>query len=314
MSDLRSTQINLILPTLGIGGAELCAIRLANYWHSIGLSVTIITITEIGAGAARLNSQIPVTSLFSKRLFLCIPYLIRLFSASASSINLVFMWPLTSLAVCAWIFSGKRCKLYLTERTCLSVHISNDLHMPICTASLILMFTHRFASGVIAVSHGVANDLSRLARLNKNKISVIYNPVDLPKAPSCAAVTSSSIIRNPWPFMTKYRILSVGSLKPSKNYSLLLKAFEDVNNLLDASLVIIGEGPEMGKLKSRIFQANLQQSIALLGSRDDLSSWYASASLFVLTSNLEGFPNVIVEAMSFGVPVVSTIALMVLRK
>ena len=86
----------------------------------------------------------------------------------------------------------------------------------------------------------------------------------------------------------------------------MLRAFASVAHELDAGLVIIGEGTERKNLEKTIAILNLTQRVFLLGFKDDPTPWFRVSDLFVLSSNFEGFGNVIVEALGCGTPVVST--------
>ena len=101
------------------------------------------------------------------------------------------------------------------------------------------------------------------------------------------------------------RILTVGSLKPVKNHALLLRAFARLA-MPQARLMIVGQGPEEGSLRQLVAELGLGQRVILAGFHADPAALYATADLFALSSDHEGFGNVLVEALSYGLPVVST--------
>lgn len=101
-------------------------------------------------------------------------------------------------------------------------------------------------------------------------------------------------------------MLAVGSFKTQKNFPLLIRAFAQLPQSLKAKLIILGEGVLRPELEMLIQELGLQERVALPGFALDPSCWYRSADLFVLSSNWEGFGNVIVEALECGMPVVST--------
>jgi len=122
--------------------------------------------------------------------------------------------------------------------------------------------------------------------------SVIYNPID-----------------HPPPFITespKKRIISVGRLEKQKNHLLLIEAFNIIKNDVPHNLIIIGEGSERKNIELLIAEKGLQNRINLTGHLNLVWEEYKNSALLVLTSNFEGFPNVIIEAMANSTPVIAS--------
>ena len=102
-------------------------------------------------------------------------------------------------------------------------------------------------------------------------------------------------------------ILSVGRLVPLKNHPFLIESFNDVYaQNKNVRLIIVGEGPESQRLYEMISILNLEKVIKFVNFQNNIHPYYANADVFALTSNWEGFGNVIVEALSAGLPVVAT--------
>lgn len=102
-------------------------------------------------------------------------------------------------------------------------------------------------------------------------------------------------------------IFTVGRLCEQKNQILLIEAFEKIfDNIPDYQLHIYGSGDLKPLLENKIINDGYQKSIFLDGNLNDAIMINSNASLFVLPSDFEGFPNVLVEAMSCGIPVIST--------
>lgn len=159
-------------------------------------------------------------------------------------------------------------------------------------------YLYQTSDVIVAVSGGVADDLRRmLAGRVSEKITVIYNPCFIPGE-----------IRNvPGPSGTGKTVLAVGRLCQDKGFDVLLRAFAQVRlSIADVRLTIAGEGPNRIELENLIGELGLSHCVRLLGFTNDIRSLYRDADLFVCSSRREGFGNVIVEAMSFGLPVVAT--------
>jgi len=129
----------------------------------------------------------------------------------------------------------------------------------------------------------------------KNKSVVIHNPVSVPQG-----VYSVSKER-------EKRIISVGRLHPQKNQMLLIKAFAQIHTAIpEYTLEIYGDGPLKSQLEQQITELNLSNKVFLHKSRKDIFDCICNASLFVLTSDYEGMPNALMEAMALGLPCIST--------
>ena len=121
-------------------------------------------------------------------------------------------------------------------------------------------------------------------------------------------------IPNPSPFSIKSSlicnnhktVLAIGRLAHEKGFDLLLKAWIQVNNANpDWQLIIVGEGESRTELEDFIIYNKLSSSVTLIGNTNNVSKYYQEADIFCLSSRFEGFGMVLVEALSFGLPIVS---------
>jgi glycosyltransferase involved in cell wall biosynthesis len=160
------------------------------------------------------------------------------------------------------------------------------------------------SSAITAVSKGVKNDLIRNFGIPEEKVSVIYNLYDI----NDIKIKSQEEVTHQWLDNQEYdTIITVGRLEKSKNHSLLINAVRQViEELPNVRLIIIGEGSERLKLEKLRAELNLDDKIDFTGELENPFSYISKADLFVLSSDTEGFPNVLVEAMICGCPVIST--------
>lgn len=102
-------------------------------------------------------------------------------------------------------------------------------------------------------------------------------------------------------------IVAAGRLTEQKNFQLLINSFSKIaSKHSDYNLIIYGEGPQKNQLLNLIEQLNLKDRVILLGYSTDFPSCISNASLFVLSSDYEGMPNVLIEAMALGLPCIAT--------
>ncbi|MCI2048602.1 MAG: glycosyltransferase [Lachnospiraceae bacterium] len=102
-------------------------------------------------------------------------------------------------------------------------------------------------------------------------------------------------------------ILSVGRLDANKNQAMMIDAFARIRTRFpDYTLELLGDGEDREKLAAKIAADGLAGSVFLRGSVDDVPERLEKASLCLLTSNSEGLPNALIEAMALGVPCIAT--------
>ena len=125
--------------------------------------------------------------------------------------------------------------------------------------------------------------------------SVIPNPVN----EEC--INTQSINKR------KNLIVSAGRLNNQKNYDLLIDAFSDIEkDYSDYYVEIYGQGPEKDRLQEKVNQLGLQERILFKGVKTNVMKHISDAKLYIMSSDFEGFPNALVEAMASGLPVIST--------
>ncbi|TCT23114.1 glycosyltransferase involved in cell wall biosynthesis [Thiobaca trueperi] len=130
---------------------------------------------------------------------------------------------------------------------------------------------------------------------------IIANPVFYPLPANGQQIESETL-----PDPIRYRLLAVGRLEPQKQFADLILAFSQLELIFPHwDLTILGEGSERTHLEFLIAETGLMDRVLLPGCVGNIADWYNRSDLYVMSSNFEGFPNVILEAMSYGLPVVS---------
>ena len=159
--------------------------------------------------------------------------------------------------------------------------------------------------GVVAISRGVAKDLTEFFGIDTDKVRVIYNPVVTPNFFERAARTPAHGWLKEEP-RSEPVVLSAGRLVEAKNYPMLIQAVAKVRSTRPCRLLILGEGPQRPLLEQLIREHKLEGVVDLPGWTDDPLCDMARSDVFVLSSDHEGLGNVLIEAMAAGTPVVST--------
>lgn len=296
--------ISIILPNLQGGGAERVALYLANHWAVQGMQVEFVLMEARGELLELVDPRIPIHSLKASRIRRSILPLRRYFAERKPAVVWVGLWPLTSAAILAWQLAGRPGTLFTTDHTNFSISCIQELKLSPLYLQALLRFTYPLATGLMAVSEGVKQDLCRLGAFADERVTVIYNPVV--RGLMNPAPVDPAVRQHLWGPGFNYHVLAVGSFKVQKNFPLLFLAFAQLPHSLNAKLTILGEGPLRPELEALVQELGIEDRVALPGFALDPSSWFRSSDLFVLSSSWEGLPTVMIEALECGVPVVST--------
>lgn len=296
----RPARVAIFLPDLRIGGAEKLHVALAAEWLRQSVQVDFV----LGHAQGELMSCLPhgarTFDLGASRFRSSIAPLRRYLRKERPDALLAAMWPLTAIAPIAARVANYRGRVVVSEHAPLSLAYANHglFHAAMMKASMSVGY--RLADIRTGVSSGVADDMATLSGLPRERIGVIHNPAASGQATSRDRLNPFDLATQKGPI-----ILSVGTLKRVKRHDLLIQAFAALERA-NATLCIIGDGPERTSLEALVRNMGLHGRVLLPGYQTDPGPWYAHADLFVLSSSYEGFGNVIVEAMEQGTPVVST--------
>ena len=162
------------------------------------------------------------------------------------------------------------------------------------------------ADWIHTVSKGLQNELSKLKWVNENKVTTIYNSVDFRRI----LLLQKQLTGHPWidkkvKFGHKV-VLAVARFHEIKNHQLLLRSFAAVSFSGKIKLIILGEGTRRPLLQSLTTQLGLNEVVSMPGWVDNPYSFMFRSDVFVLSSNSEGFPVVLIEALACGCNIVST--------
>ena len=295
-------MISILLPDLSGGGAERVMLDLAREFSRLGQDVEFVLMRAEGELLPTAQLNFPFVDLVAPRTREVPTALARYLREQKPDAVIANMWPLTSAAVIARALSRHNCRLLLVEHNNLTQQYSSwgKLHARLMVASMAT--TYRFADVVAAVSEGAAKETERLAKLPNDKVKVLHNPIPQRQPPSPKAMADAEAL---WDCSPGQRILTVGSLKDQKNHPLLLRAFADLQ-YPEARLMLLGQGAKEAALRAMAAKLGIADRVIFAGFQLDPTPFYDTADLFVLSSNYEGFGNVIVEALSCGTLVVST--------
>ncbi|MFK4871171.1 glycosyltransferase [Novosphingobium sp. ZW T3_23] len=299
-------KLRIVVPihSLDPGGVERVALGLASRWVGAGHEVTTV-LGRSGcnhlASAPPLNywqvpSRIPTASWETPWMIYCLySYLVE------HSADVVFL-PGNTYAVV-----GAAMKLLLGDHApSMALKVSNALHRPDMPApmraayGLWLRAQGRLFDRMVALSEPMSREIRDTTRVEACRVEVISNPI-LSRARLRTLAKHKPRTASVWG--TRY--LTAGRLVPQKNHALLLRAFARSARPSD-TLTIAGEGQQRAAIVQWAGELGISDRVRLVGHVASIDPLMAEADVFVLSSNYEGLPGVVVEALAAGLPVLST--------
>ena len=289
-------DITFLIPSMNGGGAEKVTMLVANELYERGWHITLLVSKFEGPYLYRLNKGINIKVLGNRNISKNIWEISQYLRKSRPSIFYSSMMYVNVIAGLSAKIAGYKGKLIFSEHSNISTMMENNSSSKI---PIILYFAKKLypmAFGVLCVSDGVKDDLQEHIKKIKKAV-VIHNPVE--------DLFTKNIEKS-----SKYRLVSMGRLDRDKNFKHLILSFNEVLNEVgnpdNYELYIVGEGYERRNLEQLIVELKLQGKVILPGFLESPAEILHSSHLFVFPSVREGFGNVLVEALSCGLPIVST--------
>ena len=296
-------RVALFMPSLAGGGAERVMVTLANAFAAHRLGVDLVLADARGELRDPVAPAVRVVDLEAGRVARSLVPLARYLRRERPRAMLSFLNHANVVAILARRLAAVPLRLAISERN----HSSADTALsggPRARLLLALMrLTYPWADRIVAVSHGVAEDLEARLRLPAGRVVTIRNPIVAPHLTTLA----DAPLDHPWlaPGSPPV-ILGVGRLSPQKDFATLIRAFRAVRARRPARLVILGEGEQRAELEALIAAEGLGADVALPGFEPNPLRYMRRAAMLALSSRHEGLPGALIEAMACGRPVVAT--------
>ena len=249
-----------------------------------------------------LNLQQPLIQNRLSRLFK-IPFLshkvYRYCKNNGINISVAFLYRpcyINALMKSIWGYKGKVIMCERTHQTTMQQSQSKLYRM---FSKFMVRFSYKRADLVLANSYAMQTDLIENFKI-KTPVRVIYNPIDLDfikthKDEVPALVFDKNV----------FYFVNVGGFRKEKNHLLLLQAFF-ILKTLPCKLLIVGGGVMEDVLKQKVSDLGMNDKVIFCGFDNNPFKYVSRSDCFVLSSDVEGFPNVLIEALACGKPVIST--------
>ena len=299
-------RILVYLHSFESGGVEKVALRLAAAWADVGADVRVV----MGRRDAALRGTAPVpdheylqtSGISTARLET--PWMIWHLPAAVRRYrpDVVFCagntYAVAAVAL-RWRL-GAACPPIV-------MRISNDLVRRDLPAPLRWVYCRwlrlhgRWIDHFVGMATPMRAEIAAMMRVAPERISVVEDPA------LTAAEVAQLFVRRRRREWTRigHRYVAAGRLVAQKNFALLIEAFADIATPNDR-LTIVGEGPQRRVLEKLTRDLGVADRVALPGHALVSGSWLAAADVFVLSSDYEGVPAIVVEALAAGLPIVAT--------
>lgn len=330
---MTAPRVAFFLGTLLAGGAERVVLHLSGEMARRGLAVDLLLARKVGPLLSQVSPDVRIVELGTRSQMLLLPTLLRLPASTRRSLlrvmareklpKVVRSLPLLirylervrpeallatlpdNVLVSLWAGRLARAgtRIVIREANTQSLNLEHPRHL---FDRLFPAFASRWyphAAAIVAVSNGVADDVAAFTGLPRERVTTIYNPVDIAQI----SASADAEIDEPWLKSGQPPVVvAVGRLDRQKDYPTLLRAFAVVRRRQRLRLIILGVGPDRDRLSALCGELGVAEDVKFTGLVANPFAYMRRASLFVLASLWEGFPNALLEALACGCPVVST--------
>ena len=297
---MKLKKIIIFYPSFERGGVEIILINLINFF--LKKRIKIVLISNIpkkklprNTNFLQINPEYEMKSFFPDRVYKAYQAskkLSDILKISNPKETIIFSLQSSSLAILVSKINNHSIVVRNAEDPIYStIYSENKLLSLLVIMSKIL--TYNFSDKIICNSEGSKISLQKLL-FDKSKVISIYNPY-LKKIYSKKNLSKRSFI------------ITVGRLTKQKDHQSLVKAVQILYKKgIKIKLLIIGDGDQRGKIQKLIDKFKLQKNIKILGWKKNLTNYYKTAKIFVLSSLYEGLGNVVIDAVNFNTPVITT--------
>lgn len=299
----KPTRILFLLPNLRGGGAERVVVTLLRHLDRARFEASLAVVDLLGAVYLEdLPPDVEVIDLGCTRVRHAIPGLVRLIRNRRPDLVFSTLGHLNlALAMVRWALP-QRTRLIGREATILSRMVEA---MPFAGFwKHGYAFFYRRFDRIVCQSQAMFLDLKTRFGIPEAMMRVIHNPVDRDRVCSLAESGRSSAPAPEGP-SRGIRFVAAGRLSREKGFDLLIEALALCANPA-MKLAILGEGPLRGELEDLMRARGLQEQVTFHGFQKNPYAFIREADCFVLSSRYEGFPNVVLEALACGTPVLAT--------
>lgn len=297
-------HIGIFVPHLGIGGVQRSMLRTATELARRGHRVDLVLNASRGALVDLVPPEVRVVDLRSRVMATAIRPLSSYLKRERPAVLLSSVCNANVAALIARRLARSDTRLVIREAS--APHAQRRLlsdNRRLERVYRLIPYVYPWADRIIAVSAGVAEELTRFFGIDPDAIDVVWNPVVSEEISGSASAPPG----HPWLGEGEPPvILGVGRFARQKDFATLVSAFAILCRTDAARLVLIGDGPLRSELEQQVTRSGLRERVEMPGFVVNPYAWMGRAAALAVTSLWEGFGNTIAEALACGTEVVAT--------
>lgn len=298
-------RVAFYVPALRVGGAQRVTITVANGLAERGYDVDLVVSHYEGELSDRVSGAVRIVDLDAPKvpaigILAGLPRLRSYLETVEPSLLFAAMTYANVVSILTAAMANTHTKLLPIEHNTFGM----ESRLKSRATDRLARHLYRFADGVVAVSEGVADSVVDGTYIDRSDVTVLYNPIPV----SEIREQSQASIDDEWLQSSAFEpIVSVGRLEAQKDLSTLLRSFALVNRARpDTRLILVGRGSKREDLLALADSLGISDVVSLPGYVENAYAYMGHASVFALSSEYEGLPTVLIEALACGCPIVAT--------
>ncbi len=302
---MNKQEVAVFINSLEVGGAEkVISLLLNNFYNEFDIHLILLNKTIGFYLPAEIKIKVIDDSALKTETrildILKIPFLAYRLKKYLESNNIRLCFSILNrpnYINCFARLLGWKHRILISERAhTSSVYPPNTIAGK--TGRFLVRSLYRNADVIVPNSHAIAADLRENFRVH-SRYSVVYNPIDLNEHQIKMNEAVDDLV------FDQFTFIHVGRFIPQKNHLLLLKAVSLIKEK-DFRVLLFGEGRLEKEMMTKAHEMGIYHKILFMGRRENIVKYISACNCLVMSSDFEGFPNVLLEALASNTPVIST--------
>jgi glycosyltransferase involved in cell wall biosynthesis len=301
-------HVLFLIPTLACGGAQRVILTLLQHLDRSKFKLTLAVVdTQNAFFREAVPKDVEFIDMGCSRVRYALPRIVSLLWRRRPDVVFSTLGHLNLALAMLRPVLPRKSRYIARETTVVSKVIYQSYRWPWLWQMLYKKFYPAF-DAIVCQSRGMMTDLVEKFNLSDKYMTLIYNPVDVNQIRSLASIPckdAESFLENKKNETRTIQLIAAGRLVEEKGFDLLIEAMALLSDL-PLSLNILGEGPLLGQLQQLANSREVGNRVRFIPFQSNPYPWFSRVDAFVLSSRYEGLPNVVLEALACGTPVIST--------